>query len=85
MSTSHKDGRSVAAPDVALSHTVAGSHMDTGFIKHVPKAAHGRDRAPPKTGAYPAPATGAHGYGHSDRKGHERNSGDGRAHRIGKR
>jgi hypothetical protein len=82
-----KDGRSVAAPDVALPHTVDGKHMDRGFIKHTPKAAHGSDRAPPKMGAYPAPASGAHGYGHTSdkRSGHERVSGDSRAHRIGRK
>ena len=84
---SYKDGRSVAAPDVALPHSTDGKHKDGGFVKHSPKAAHGSDRAPPKMGAYPAPASGAHGYGHAPdrREGHLRVSGDSRAHRIGKK
>lgn len=76
--------RSVAGPDVALPHTAAGKHMDN-WLRHEPKASHGSDRAPPKHGAYPAPASGAHGYGHSAREGHLRNSGDSRAHRIGRK
>ena len=78
--------RSVAAADVALVHTVAGKQMDN-WLRHEPKASHGKDRAPPKMGAYPAPAAGAHGYGHAPdhRSGHLRMSGHSGAHRIGKK
>jgi len=76
--------RSVAAPDVALVHTVQGKRTDN-WLKHEPKASHGHHMAPKKHGPAPAPAVGAHGYGHSSREGHLRNSGDSRAHRIGKR
>jgi Family of unknown function (DUF6496) len=81
--------RSVAGPDVALPHQVAGRHYDGGFVEYLPKAAQNVDRAPAKLGAYPAPlpAHARHGYGHdaTQHSGHLRNSGDPRAHRIGKR
>jgi hypothetical protein len=81
--------RSVAGPDVALPHRNAGAHRDSGFVEYMPKIAHGPDRAPRKEGPAPGvlPASAAHGYRHdaTQRSGHLRNSGDSRAHRIGKR
>ena len=81
--------RSVAGPDVALPHRVAGEHYDGGFQKHLPPAAHHRNSPPKKDGAYPAPlpAHARHGYGHdaTQHSGHLRNSGDPRAHRIGRK
>lgn len=81
--------RSVAAADVALSHRAHGKHYDKDFFKHQPSAAQGESRSPKKAGPYPAvlPADMRHGYGHdaTQHSGHLRNSGDPRAHRIGKR
>ena len=78
---------SIAAADVVLPHQVAGRKYDHDFMKYSPAGSRNSAGAPPKLGAYPAPAKGAHGYGHgADRRsGHERVSGDSRAHRIGKR
>src|SRR5262252_4370304 len=40
--------RSVAGPDVALPHRVAGKHYDQGFIQPLPEAAHHRNSPPKK-------------------------------------
>ena len=92
--------RSVAAADVMLPHSSMGtlknrSFHNQGFDRAPQNQPHyGKmgtpyrppgPESPPKFGPYPAPASGADGYRHQARHGHERLSGDPRAHRIGKR
>lgn len=80
-------GRSVAAPDVVLVHTVAG--QGGSFSHDLPASARGMERGPMKHGPAPAPlrAEHSHGYRHdaTQRQGHLRTSGHSGAHQIGKR
>lgn len=82
-------GRSPAAPDVVLVHTVAGHGSGRSFDRDLPAAAQGMDRGPRKLGPAPAPlrAEHSHSYGHdaTQRRGHLRTSGHSGAHQIGKR